>query len=74
MYDLIIPIAVYGLIFYLFGLKVFKIMVIVGLVIGFFAVVWLFAEKSYDLDTPLKKAKNKLKKIGKKLLKFWDDL
>ncbi|MFZ2072269.1 MAG: hypothetical protein WA101_03540 [Minisyncoccia bacterium] len=70
MLDLVIPIIAYGLIFYLFGITVFKWMVVVGLFIGLLAIIYLIAEKSHDFS----KIENLLKKTYKKILKFIDEL
>jgi uncharacterized membrane protein YgaE (UPF0421/DUF939 family) len=66
--DFVIPIIVYIAILYIFGWNVFKLMVIIGAIIGFFVVLWLFLEKDPAFRVHQKKFLILLKKVEKDLI------
>jgi hypothetical protein len=66
--DFVIPIIVYMAILYLFGWTVFGWMVLVGAIIGFFVILWLFLEKDPAFRVHEKRFFILLKKVGKDLI------
>jgi hypothetical protein len=67
LYDYLIPIVVYAAILLLFGFTVFKWAVLVGLIIGFFVLVWLFLEKDSKWGKKFEKLEKILKNSAKRI-------
>ena len=69
LYDYLIPLIVYLIILLVFGFTIFKWALLVGLIFGFFALIWLFLEKDPKWNQKFEKIE---KKIRKSFKKFWD--